>query len=74
VGGPDLGPDRLGVLPEAHLIAQVRTDMNRLRGRLFQLIELADLSSRQEAAFKGCVRTTTYDAQADLEALLRERP
>jgi hypothetical protein len=56
------------------LIAQVRTDMNRLRGRLFQLIELADLSSRQEAAFKGCVRTTTYDAQADLEALLRERP
>jgi hypothetical protein len=56
------------------LIAQVRTDMNRLRGRLFQLIELAGLSSRREAAFKGCVRTTTYDAQADLEALLRERP
>jgi hypothetical protein len=55
------------------MIRQVRSDMDRLRGRLFQLIELADLPPQKTAAFKGCVRTTTYDAQADLEGLLREQ-
>jgi len=50
----------------------VRTDMNRLRGRLFQLIEAAGLPDKQEDALKGCVRAQTYDAQARLEAGLRE--
>lgn len=52
-------------------IETVREDMNRLRGRLFQLVEAVGLPQRQERALKGCIRTTTYDAQADLERLLR---
>jgi hypothetical protein len=53
------------------MIDQMRADMNRLRGRLFQLVELADLPDGKAQAFKGCIRTTTYDAQAELEATLR---
>jgi hypothetical protein len=53
------------------MIGLVRRDMDRLRGRLFQLVELAGLPDVQERAFKSCIRTTTYDAQADLEAALR---
>jgi hypothetical protein len=53
------------------VIRQMRVDMDRLRGRLFQLIELADLPPAKAQAFKGCVRATTYDAQADLEMKLR---
>ncbi len=53
------------------MIEQVRGDYNRLRGRLFQLIEAAGLPDKQELALKGCIRTTSYDAQADLEALIR---
>jgi hypothetical protein len=54
------------------MISLVRRDMDRLRGRLFQLVELAGLPDVQERAFKSCIRsTTTYDAQADLEAALR---
>ena len=55
------------------LVREVRQDMDRLRGRLFQLVELADLPAEKANAFKACIRTTTYDAQAELEALLRER-
>jgi hypothetical protein len=72
LGHADVGADRLGPLREADaMIRQVRQDMDRLRGRLFQLVELADLPPAKAAAFKGCIRTTSYDAQADLEALAR---
>ena len=53
------------------VITAVREDMNRLRGRLFELVEAVGLDDRQEAAFKKCIRSTTYDAQANLEAALR---
>ena len=56
----------------AETVDQLRTDMNRLRGRLFQLVEAAGLEDKQEHALKACIRVTTYDAQADLEALLRQ--
>jgi hypothetical protein len=52
-------------------IEQVRSDMNRLRGRLFQFIEAVGLPKKQEDAVKGLIRQLTYDAQADLEATLR---
>jgi hypothetical protein len=52
-------------------VNQVREDMNRLRGRLFQLVEAVGLPKEQADAFKRCIRTTTYDAQADLERVLR---
>jgi hypothetical protein len=52
-------------------IDQVRSDMNRLRGRLFQAVEAAGLPDKQEHALKGVIRNTTYDAQADLESVLR---
>jgi hypothetical protein len=53
-------------------IRTMRDDMNRLRGRLFQLVEAVGLEDQQEAAFKGCIRQITYDAQRSLEAALRD--
>jgi hypothetical protein len=53
-------------------VEQVRIEMNRGRGRLFEVIELAGLAPKQEDAFKGLVRKTTYDLQASLEAILRK--
>lgn len=45
--------------------------MNRLRGRLFQLVESWGLDAKREDAMKGCIRSETYDAEADLESALR---
>jgi folate-dependent tRNA-U54 methylase TrmFO/GidA len=36
-------------------IVQLRQDMDRLRGRLFSLVELAALPASQEKAFKTCI-------------------
>jgi hypothetical protein len=47
--------------------------MNRLRGRMFQVIEAAGLPERQETALKGVIRATTYDVQVAVEAELRDR-
>lgn len=58
-----------GRAPQA--IAEIRDDMNRLRGRLFGAIEAVGLPERQENAVKGLIRQLTYDAQANLEATLR---
>jgi hypothetical protein len=57
-------------------VQQMRRDMDRLRGRLFQLCEATNLSDRQVEAFKGLIRQHSYDAQSTLEALLRghDRP
>lgn len=52
-------------------IEEVRVDMNRLRGRLFGAIEVTGMPAKQEDAFKSLVRQLTYDAQANLEAILR---
>lgn len=52
-------------------IDSMRTDMNRLRGRLFGAIEATGMPEKQETAFKSLVRQLTYDAQANLEASLR---
>jgi hypothetical protein len=51
-------------------IADLRLHMDRLRGRLFQLVEATGLPKGQQLAIKGCIRNTTYDAQADLEETL----
>ncbi|CAB4197599.1 hypothetical protein UFOVP1313_21 [uncultured Caudovirales phage] len=53
-------------------ITAVREDMNRLRGRLFGAVEAIGLPDKQENAIKGLIRQLTYDAQSDLEAVLRE--
>lgn len=52
-------------------IKQVRDDMNRLRGRLFGAVEATGMPEKQEDAFKGLIRQMTYDAQANLEGILR---
>jgi hypothetical protein len=52
-------------------IAELRQSMNRLRGQLFQWVEMLDAPDRQESAAKGLIRTLTYAAQADIEAQLR---
>ncbi len=54
------------------MITVVREDMNRLRGRLFGAVEALGLPDKQENAIKGLIRQLTYDAQSDLEAVLRE--
>lgn len=52
-------------------IKEVRDDMNRLRGRLFGAIEATGMPTKQENAVKGLIRQLTYDAQANLEGILR---
>lgn len=46
---------------------------DRLRGRLFEAIEAFGLVQRQEDAAKRLIRRITYESQARLEAILRER-
>lgn len=53
-------------------IEAVRVDMNRLRGKLFGAIEATGMPTKQEDAVKNLIRHLTYDAQANLEATLRE--
>lgn len=62
------------IAPADRAIETLRTDMNRLRGKLFGAIEAAGLPERQENALKGLIRTLSYDAQAGLESALRRRP
>jgi hypothetical protein len=52
-------------------IRELRDEMNRLRGRLFQAVEAAGLPDRQEQALKGLVRQASYDVQSSVEAALR---
>lgn len=53
------------------IIAAVREDMNRLRGRLFSTVESIGLPDKQESAFKSVIRHVSYDVQANLEATIR---
>jgi hypothetical protein len=54
-------------------ISELREDMNRLRGRLFEAIEATGMPDKQEGAVKRLIRTLTYDAQANIESALRGR-
>lgn len=58
-------------MPSEDSIETMRTDMNRLRGKLFQAVESWGRPDVQERAMKGVIRQVTYEAQANLEALLR---
>lgn len=53
-------------------ITGIREDFNRLRGKLFEVIEVTGMPDQQQAAFKGIVRNLTYQAQADLESTIRQ--
>lgn len=55
----------------ARAVGEIRDSFNRMRGQLFMSIEAVGLPDRQEDAFKGLVRQMTYQAQADLEAIIR---
>jgi hypothetical protein len=55
------------------VVEEMRTHMNRLRGRPFQAIEATGVPAKQEVAIKGLIRNLTYDAQADLESALKEK-
>ena len=52
-------------------IQVARDQFSRLRRNLFEMVEAAGMSPRQERAWKGVIRTTTYDAQANVEGALR---
>lgn len=53
-------------------ITEIRDQMDKLRGRLFQAIEAWGPGRKREEAMKGQVRTITYHFQANLEAMTRE--
>jgi hypothetical protein len=53
------------------VVRVMRDDMNRLRGRLFGLVEATGMPEKQEEAFKKLIRQLTYATQADLEETLR---
>jgi hypothetical protein len=55
------------------VIREIRADMDRLRGRMFALIESWGPGRHRETAMKSMVRQLTYDAQGDLEAAVRAR-
>lgn len=52
-------------------IDQIRESGNRLRGRLFSLIEASGMAEQQTEAVKRLIRELSYDAQRDLEAIIR---
>jgi hypothetical protein len=54
-------------------VRALRDEMNRLRGRLFQVVEALGLPDKQENAAKGVVRAATYDVQTSVESVLRDR-
>jgi hypothetical protein len=49
----------------------MRTDFDRLRGRLWELIEATGMEDKQAEAFKRLIRRTIWDAQSRLEGRLR---
>lgn len=59
--------------PTVDPIVKVREDYNRLRGRVFEALEATGMPEAQCTAIKRVVRRLTYDSQASLEALLRQR-
>jgi hypothetical protein len=54
------------------LIQTVRDEFSRLRGRMFQAIEMAGMRPKQESGWKGVMRSIAYDSQTSIEAALRE--
>lgn len=71
MAGHDVVHEAGSVIDTEQAIATVREDMNRLRGRLFGAIEATGMPTKQQNATKGLVRHLTYDAQANLESILR---
>ena len=54
-------------------LQDVRDEFGRMRAHLFEMVEAAGMPERQEAGFKGLIRTITYESQASVEAALRGR-
>jgi len=53
-------------------IQMVRDEFSRMRGRMFQAIEMAGMRPKQESGWKGVMRSIAYDSQIAIEAALRE--
>jgi hypothetical protein len=51
----------------------VRREFDKIRGRLFEMVEATGMAPKQEEALKKLIRRLTYDAQANLEQVMRER-
>jgi hypothetical protein len=49
----------------------LRDDFDRLRGRLYELVECTGMPDDQQEAFKRLIRRTSYDVQSRLEGRLR---
>lgn len=52
-------------------IPVLRDEMNRLRGKLFMVVEAAGLPVTQEDAVKKLIRQVSYEVQANVESSLR---
>ena len=53
------------------IVPGLRDDFDRLRGRLYELVEATGVPEKQEEAFKRLIRRTSYDVQSRLEGRLR---
>ena len=56
---------------QSEAVDVLRGDFDRMRGRLFELVEATGMPDRQEEAFKRLIRRLTYDSQGAIEAILR---
>lgn len=55
------------------VIQDARDEFARMRAHLFEMVEACGFPERQDAGFKGMIRTITYESQATIEASLRRR-
>lgn len=53
------------------VVPGLRDDFDRLRGRLYELVEATGIEDKQQEAFKRLIRRTSYDVQSRLEGRLR---
>jgi hypothetical protein len=50
----------------------LRADFDRLRGRLYELVECTGMAADQADAFKRLIRRQSYDTQSRLEDQIQE--
>jgi hypothetical protein len=49
----------------------LNSELNRMRGKLFEVVEATGIPDKQEEAFKRLIRRTSYDSQNLIASALR---
>ena len=68
--GPEPAPNS-HVVPSGQLLAEMRDGFDRLRGRMYELVECTGMPDEQAEAFKRLIRRQSHDVQSRLEGRLR---